>query len=208
VHKKYEFYTTENHTAMWRSLLPLLLLAPIYAGAQRKWMFTNELAYVLNGAGDLGGYKIDAGVEREIFHKTYVALRLGVSETKGDETTLIYYHAYQNDAAISFTGAINRDIKLAKWLSIVPELGFVLRSHKWTIVTGPGYYISKGDHLVPPGSADKWKDNALGYHVQLPIVFRTGRRTMLSLFAAYENDTFGYTFFSVGTGLKIGLGND
>lgn len=166
---------------------------------------SNTLAYALNGAGDLGGYKIDVGLEKQLFKNTYLIVRVGLSDTRSTEFLLTHYSSLENDVAISLTGAINREIKLTRWLSVSPEVGFVLRSHHWTIVTGPNFYIIHYDRVIPPSSSAQWRDNAIGYHVQIPFVFRTGQRTAVTLFSEYENDNFGYSFFSVGVGFKIGV---
>ena len=192
---------------MIRSLTLLMLIVPAICFSQtNKIRFTNQLAGTLNGAGDLLGYKIDAGIEKQIFKRTYLAVRLGVCETKGSSTVLIHSKAYENDAAISLTAAITRSFKILNKLSISPEVGFVLRSHKWTVIAGPTFRFIKGDRVIPPGTSAQWNDNTIGYHFQIPFEFQTGKRTAMIIFAEYENDTFGYTFFSVGTGIKIGLG--
>jgi hypothetical protein len=171
---------------------------------QKKFTFFNQVAYTLNGVGDLGGYKVDAGTSVELIKKSSLIFKFGVTETKGSELLLRYYREYQNNAALTATFAFNRKLAITRWLSFEPEVGFILRSHRWTILTGNGY-IAIGERYIPPNSSGQWTDKTIGYHIQFPFVFRVNSLISVPLFAEYENDTFGYTFFSVGTGLKFNL---
>lgn len=190
---------------MTKYLMLLLLTIPNTVFCQKKSIsFSNQIAFSLNGAGDLPGYKIDVGIEFSLFKNTDGILKVGVGENKGSNSLLLYYKEYQNDASISLTGAVNRNLKLLRWLNVQPEIGFILRNHKWTIITNDGY-IAIGEHVVPAHSSAQWNDQSIGYHIQIPFVFKISKRTSIMLFGEYENDTFGYTFFSVGTGVKLRL---
>lgn len=189
---------------MKRLLIISIVLMPIISFGQKKFTFFNQVAFALNGAGDLGGYKIDAGTSVELIKNSSLIFKFGVAETKGSELLLRYYREYQNNAAITATFAFNRKLAITKWLSVEPEVGFILRSHRWTVLTGNGY-IAIGERYVPPNSSAQWTDKTIGYHIQFPFVFRINNLVCIPLYAEYENDTFGYTFFSVGTGIKLNL---
>lgn len=172
--------------------------------AQKKFSFSNQVAFTLNGAGDLGGYKVDAVASWELLKKSDLIFKFGVSETKGDEVLLRYEQVYQNDAAITATFAFNRKIKLANFLNLEPEIGFILRSHTWTMLAGTALLIH-GNRVIPAYGSAQWTDKTIGYHIQIPFVFKVSKTVSIPLFAEYENDTFGYTFFSVGTGVKFNI---
>lgn len=179
----------------------ILILFPFISLGQKKLTFFNQIAYTLNGAGDLGGYKIDAGIVVELIKNSSLLFKIGVSETKGDDVLLKYEQVYQSDAALTTTFAFNRKIKITKGLFFEPEIGFILRSHKWTMLSGTAPLIH-GDHIIPPYSSGQWNDKTFGYHVQIPFVFKVNKLISIPLLAEYENDTYGYTFFSVGTGIR------
>jgi len=185
-------------------IIIIIVLAPVVSFGQKKFTFFNQVAFTLNGAGDLGGYKIDAGTSVELIKNSSLIFKFGVAETKSDVFMLLREQVYENDAALTATFAFNRRLAITRWFSFEPEVGVILRSHKWTVLAGTARLI-KGDRVIPAYGSARWIDNTIGYHIQFPFIFRINSQISVPLFAEYENDTFGYTFFSIGTGLKFNL---